>query len=618
MQYIKNTMHYIFGLGVPREKLVLGLAGYGRSMMLSDPNCITDGCPVQGQFIVYICVHLGNWQQLIALTLAIYTGAGLGGCHGEAGNLPYFQIDEEFIQTGNYDSLVLNEVTGSMELITGGNACFTSYDSPETLGIKYRYAFHECLRGIMWWAVDLVKEPIDLLGEYQPSTSPSASMSPSTTTRSPSTPPTMAPTVRCGSQCPSGASGFFPTMDCSGYFECKDGVVTSSVIMCHGGLVFNEEYQRCDWDYNTQCQCTTEMFPPTTAHPTQKPSAKPTPKPTKQVTIKPTTKSVTSKPSPKPVTTQPTSNDNEMEQQSSSTNTKPETEVVWYPVPDGYCVNGGDPPENVALSASIKECCNRFFSASNKSCSLNSKRWYPDYASGHCKNDGNQPQNVAMSETYKTCCDRFMFSESDQCYVDSNAFESGGNYDMQQNSSSTGSGSGPQQDVYYPDYYHSTCRNDGHAPEFETNFFSSFEACCEFAWIDTENCLASESTPEWFPLSDGSCTSGGTPPLNIALSETLDECCGRFFPYSDCIYRSNYEMNQNTAGANASDCQSLNKRKCNRDQHCSWNEDSLSCSSNVSYESINGCQAHNKRQCKRNSNSCKWDEVASVCTSHTR
>ena len=59
MQYIKKSMHYIFGLGVPREKFVLGLAGYGRSMLLSDPTCTTDGCPVEGMFITckIVCIN---------------------------------------------------------------------------------------------------------------------------------------------------------------------------------------------------------------------------------------------------------------------------------------------------------------------------------------------------------------------------------------------------------------------------------------------------------------------------------------------------------------------------------------------------------------------------------
>ena len=40
--------------------------------------------------------------------------------------------------------------TASMELVTGGNKYFTSYDSPETFNMKYKYAFSQCLRGIMW------------------------------------------------------------------------------------------------------------------------------------------------------------------------------------------------------------------------------------------------------------------------------------------------------------------------------------------------------------------------------------------------------------------------------------------------------------------------------------
>jgi chitinase len=69
------------------------------------------------------------------------------GCHGEMGNLPYFQIDE-MVKSGDYDSLTFNSNTGSMEMVSGNS--WTSYDSEETLNIKYRYAYDQCLRGIMW------------------------------------------------------------------------------------------------------------------------------------------------------------------------------------------------------------------------------------------------------------------------------------------------------------------------------------------------------------------------------------------------------------------------------------------------------------------------------------
>ena len=204
-----------------------------------------------------------------------------------------------------------------MELITHGGLYFTSYDSSESLGIKYRYSFHECLRGIMWWAVDLIKEPIDLYGEFKPSVSPSVSVAPSTETHHPSISPSASPTVRCGSQCPPGATGFFSTLDCTGYYECRDGVLAGSIVTCPGGLVFNEKHQGCDWSYNTDCTCTSQSatLSPTTAQPSKKP-----------VSVNPTKKPVSEKPTLSSLNTQ-------MVQQSSSTNNPPndETEREYYP-----------------------------------------------------------------------------------------------------------------------------------------------------------------------------------------------------------------------------------------------------------------------------------------------
>ena len=104
MQYITNTMdHIIWELEVPRDKLVLGMAAYARSMRLTQKGCTTQGCPI--------------------------SGAGLTGCQGEPGFLPYFDVIDKYVNTGNYDSLITNPVTGSMEMVTGGGAQFTTFDS---------------------------------------------------------------------------------------------------------------------------------------------------------------------------------------------------------------------------------------------------------------------------------------------------------------------------------------------------------------------------------------------------------------------------------------------------------------------------------------------------------
>ena len=329
MPYIQNTMDNIFALGIPREKLVMGLAAYGRSTRLADPSCYTDGCPV--------------------------SGAGLIGCHGEAGNLPYFEIMEKYVNTGNYDELTLNPTTGSMELITGGYQYFTSFDNAATLKIKNDYAYDECMRGVMWWAVDLIKTPIDFnmptgsptssripssspsdLPSFVPSKSsvPSQSLSslpssgptlsspPSTSDVPSSTPTTPEPTpkftppptnspVNCGSGCPSGSANglMLPILNCGGFYYCIGGV-PSQVLMCAPGTLFDTSLSGCNWASSVTCSCASPtpaptQFPtplPTTPFPSSSPT---TPIPTKEPTAHPTplpgeTSNPTSKPTPVP------------------------------------------------------------------------------------------------------------------------------------------------------------------------------------------------------------------------------------------------------------------------------------------------------------------------------
>jgi len=292
MSYITDTMDYIFALGVPREQLVLGLAAYGRSSRLSSPSCTTVGCSI--------------------------SGAGLAGCHGESGNMPWFQIKESYIDTMNYDSLYQNPVTGSMEMVSGGNLYFTSFDNEATFNIRYQYAFSQCMRGIMWWAVDLIKIPITFstavptsspTGSTKPSISNAPSLNPSGLSEKPSTsnvpslkpssshsptdssPPTDAPTKMptkspiasppCGFSCPAGATGNYATLDCVGFLMCVSGSMAATFV-CPSGLLFDESLGVCNWPYAVDCQCVT-VTPPPTSNPTpsiQAPTPPPTPKPT--------------------------------------------------------------------------------------------------------------------------------------------------------------------------------------------------------------------------------------------------------------------------------------------------------------------------------------------------
>jgi chitinase len=136
MPFIFNAVKYFLDAGVSPNKLVLGLAAYGRSYTMNDSSCTAVGCS--------------------------FSGGATGGCGGETGFMPYFTI-ASYVGSGKYSSKTFNPSTGTMELVIGDNV-LVSYDSPATFEIKHEFASKACLRGIMWWAVDMKKDPIVLGG----------------------------------------------------------------------------------------------------------------------------------------------------------------------------------------------------------------------------------------------------------------------------------------------------------------------------------------------------------------------------------------------------------------------------------------------------------------------
>ena len=112
LQYISNTNeNSILNEGISSEQLVFGMASYGRSMVLTSPSseCNTSGCPINGP--------------------------GYAGCSGEQGFLPHFEIMEQYVDAGQYTSLLINKDTGSMEMILD-DGIFVTFDLDETYEIK--------------------------------------------------------------------------------------------------------------------------------------------------------------------------------------------------------------------------------------------------------------------------------------------------------------------------------------------------------------------------------------------------------------------------------------------------------------------------------------------------
>jgi len=68
--------------------------------------------------------------------------------------------------------------------------------------------------------------------------------------------PTTAPSERPvqPDTCPSGYSGLVATDDCKGYYHCLNGsLIVVNPTYCQTGLLFRNDLQVCDWDYNVDC-----------------------------------------------------------------------------------------------------------------------------------------------------------------------------------------------------------------------------------------------------------------------------------------------------------------------------------------------------------------------------
>jgi len=116
MEYIITTIeHSILNNGIDASQLVFGLASYGRSMILQSPTeCNTSGCPISNE---------------------VTSNSNVAGCSGEVGFIPLFEIQETYVTSQNYNSLLFNEQSGSMEMIVNDNV-WISFDLKESFRIK--------------------------------------------------------------------------------------------------------------------------------------------------------------------------------------------------------------------------------------------------------------------------------------------------------------------------------------------------------------------------------------------------------------------------------------------------------------------------------------------------
>eukprot|EP00727_Mastigamoeba_balamuthi_P002559 m51a1_g1230 putative chitotriosidase-1 (478) ;mRNA; r:527908-529341 len=117
--------------GVPADKLVLGLATYGRTWTLKDPSQHGYGAPVK------------------AGEDGLAPGAA-GGCTQEAGFLAEYEI-EDFVLKGA--TMVVDNATSTAYAYKDDQ--FVTFDTLETHAAKTQYICDNGLGGAMVWAMDL-------------------------------------------------------------------------------------------------------------------------------------------------------------------------------------------------------------------------------------------------------------------------------------------------------------------------------------------------------------------------------------------------------------------------------------------------------------------------------
>jgi chitinase len=237
---------YWVELGAPKEKLVLGIATFGRCFTLADAANNGLGAPVIGP-----CKN-GTYTR-------------------EAGFLAYYEICQ-----------VLNE--GATRVWADEHKApyaykgdqWIGYDDEESLGIKVDYIMANGYSGWMVWNVDLddfsgnlgcnagTYPLISFANDRLDGATPAPTVAP-TTTRSTAAPtaapttttttaaPTAAPTTTPGSTepftCVDKPNGNYVNPDdCTSFIVCSNEVET--VMYCSQGLYYDDVLQTCNWPAN--------------------------------------------------------------------------------------------------------------------------------------------------------------------------------------------------------------------------------------------------------------------------------------------------------------------------------------------------------------------------------
>ncbi|XP_021340846.1 chitinase-3-like protein 1 isoform X2 [Mizuhopecten yessoensis] len=236
-------------MGVPKEKLNIGLAVYGRSFTLTDPSNVAVGAPAKK----------GNGGKFTR----------------EQGFLSYYEICEKRKKPGVKTYYIEDQ---KVPYIVDGDQ-WIGYDDPASLTAKVNYIKKSRFGGVMIWSLDLddftghcnkQKYPLlnainKALGVTMPKRIPRQKLvhiqtannarAQTSVIRPPDLPKSgvIRPNKPQSSVCVGVPDGSFLPHEkvCNKFFRCLGGVKLE--LNCHGELEFNRVISRCDWPQEANC-----------------------------------------------------------------------------------------------------------------------------------------------------------------------------------------------------------------------------------------------------------------------------------------------------------------------------------------------------------------------------
>ena len=148
---------------------------------------------------------------------------------------------------------------------------------------------------------------------------------------------------------------------------------------------------------------------------------------------------------------------------------------------------------------------------------MNKPIYYPNFMKGICLNDGNQPIGVDKMYLFSTstgCCSTYFPSNMELC-LDA--------------TSPTPAPSPTLGAIWYPDYTNNIClsKHDSSPSEYETNFFNTYQECCNFNYITNKShCLTNKPNVYYPDYYNNICLNDGKQSIwETNLYDTYEECC---------------------------------------------------------------------------------------------